>query len=62
MTFEDGGPVDVFPQPDSREFILRTCVGRPYPYSQSAPQRMYCCVTKNEFRVAGAFTIDKQFL
>ena len=62
MTFEDDGHVDVFPQPDSREFILRTCVGRPYPYSQSAPQRMYCSVTKNEFRVAGGFTIDKQFL
>ena len=53
---------DIFPRAESREFVLRTCVGRPYPYSQSAPQRMYCLVKDNEFRVAGAFTIDKQFL
>ena len=62
MTIEEDCNINIFPEPESREFILRTCVGRPYPYSQSAPQRMYCSVTQNEFRVAGAYTIDKQFL
>ena len=54
--------INAFPMAESREFVLRTCVGRPYPYSQSSPQRMYCSIKENEFRVAGAFTIDKQFL
>ena len=54
--------VNIFPVAESREFVLRTCVGRPYPYSQPAPQRMYCSVKDNEFRVASAFSIDKQFL
>merc|ERR1711997_653816 len=38
---------DIFPRAESREFVLKTCVGRPYPYSQSAPQRMYCRVKDN---------------
>ena len=59
---QDTSYSNMFPPPESKEFVLRTCVGRPYPYSQSAPQRMYCSVTENEFRVASAFTIDKQFL
>ena len=59
---EEESNVNIFPQAESREFVLRTSVGRPYPYSQSAPQRMYCSVRENEFRVAGAFTIDKKFL
>ena len=63
MPFEqDDNNINIFPKAESREFVLRTCVGRPYPYSQSGPQRMYCRVTDNEFRVASAFTIDKQFL
>ena len=63
MPFGNEEPIfNIFPRPESREFVLRTCVGRPYPYSQSAPQRMYVCVKEKEFRVAGAFTVDKQFL
>ena len=58
----ENNSMNIFPRPESREFVLRTCVGRPYPYSQSAPQRMYCCLKEQEFRIAGAFTIDKQFL
>ena len=62
MPFEQDDNSNIFPKAEAREFVLRTCVGRPYPYSQSGPQRMYCRVTDNEFRVASAFTIDKQFL
>lgn len=51
----------VFPAPESKEFILRTWMKRPRPYSTKVPQRMYCCI-KDDLRVAGAFTIDKQFL
>ena len=59
---EQADNMNLFPKAEAREFVLRTCVGRPYPYSQSGPQRMYCRVTDAEFRVASAFTIDKQFL
>ena len=51
-----------FPKPFSREFILKVNVGRPYTYSSTSPQRLFCRLTQNEFRVAGAFTLDQQFL
>jgi Rab3 GTPase-activating protein catalytic subunit len=51
-----------FPRPISREFVLKVNVGRPYTYSQSGPQRLYCRLRNYEFRAAGAFTIDKQFM
>ena len=53
---------DIFPPPISREFLLKTVVGRPYPYSQPSPQQFYCCIKDSEFRVAGAFSVDNQFL
>ena len=53
---------DIFPRPLAREFLLKAAVGRPYPYSQPSPQRFYCCIKDAEFRVAGAFSIDNQFL
>jgi len=53
---------DTFPPPISREFLLKTVVGRPYPYSQPSPQQFYCCIKDSEFRVAGAFSVDNQFL
>ena len=62
MPYVQDDIINVFPKAEAREFVLRTCVGRPYPYSQSGPQRMYCRISDNEFRVASAFTIDKQFL
>ena len=54
--------VKPFPKPFSREFVLKVNVSRPYVYSQPSPQRMYCKLRPNEFRVAGAFTIDQQFM
>ena len=51
-----------FPKPFSRAFILKVNVGRPYTYSSTSPQRLFCRLTQNEFRVAGAFTLDQQFL
>jgi len=53
---------DIFPRPLAREFLLKTTVGRPYPYSQPSHQRFYCCIQDSEFRVAGAFSVDNQFL
>ena len=54
--------VKPFPKPFSREFVLKVNVTRPYVYSQPSPQRMYCRLRQHEFRVAGAFTIDQQFM
>ena len=51
-----------FPKPYSREFVLKVSTGRPYTYSAPSPQRFFCRLTQNEFRVAGAFTLDQQFL
>ena len=51
-----------FPKPFSREFVLKVSTGRPYTYSAPSPQRFFCRLTQNEFRVAGAFTLDQQFL
>jgi hypothetical protein len=56
------GHKTIFPAPVSKEYILRTFTPRPYPYSAPTPQRMFTRIDKNEFRVAGAFSIDKQFL
>ena len=52
----------IFPVPESKEFILRTFANRPFSYSAACPQRMYALVKDNEFRVAAAVSIDKQFL
>ena len=53
---------NIFPVPVSREFLLKVMVGRPYHYSQPTQQRFYCCLKEKEFRVAGAFSVDTQFL
>ncbi|XP_077997168.1 rab3 GTPase-activating protein catalytic subunit-like [Glandiceps talaboti] len=50
-----------FPRPAGREFILRTIVPRPAPYSRALPQRMFCILMNKEFRLAGAFTEDTTF-
>ncbi|XP_012323877.1 rab3 GTPase-activating protein catalytic subunit isoform X1 [Aotus nancymaae] len=50
-----------FPPAAGREFILRTTVPRPAPYSKALPQRMYSVLTKEEFRLAGAFSSDTSF-
>jgi Rab3 GTPase-activating protein catalytic subunit len=53
--------MNVFKKPYKREYILRCSVPRPAPYSSKSPQRMYCLLTNNEFRIAGAFTEDTMF-
>ncbi|XP_004375144.1 rab3 GTPase-activating protein catalytic subunit isoform X1 [Trichechus manatus latirostris] len=50
-----------FPPPAGRELILRTTVPRPAPYSKALPQRMYSVLTKEDFRLAGAFSSDTSF-
>lgn len=53
--------VSDFPPPAGRELILRTTVPRPAPYSKALPQRMYSVLTKEDFRLAGAFSSDTSF-
>ncbi|XP_064598105.1 rab3 GTPase-activating protein catalytic subunit-like [Liolophura sinensis] len=50
-----------FPRPSGKEYILRTTVPRPAPYSRPSPQRMYCVLIDGDFRLAGAFTADTTF-
>ncbi|XP_074627593.1 rab3 GTPase-activating protein catalytic subunit-like isoform X2 [Acropora palmata] len=50
-----------FPSPTGREYILRTTIPKPRPSSRPCPQRMYCVLTNDEFRLAGAFTDDVIF-
>ncbi|NXX86160.1 RB3GP protein, partial [Urocolius indicus] len=50
-----------FPPPTGREVILRACAPRPAPYSKALPQRMYSVLTKEDFRLAGAFSADTTF-
>lgn len=55
------GTVSDFPPPTGREVILRTTVPRPATYSKPLPQRMYSVLTKEDFRLAGAFSADTTF-
>ncbi|CAG5912367.1 unnamed protein product [Menidia menidia] len=50
-----------FPAPAGREILLRTCVPRPAPYSRALPQRLFCVLMRDEFRLAGAFSSDTSF-
>jgi hypothetical protein len=50
------------PPPVTRQFILRTVASRPLPASRPTPQRMYARLAPGEFVLAGAFTIDRQYL
>nr|XP_033467499.1 rab3 GTPase-activating protein catalytic subunit isoform X1 [Epinephelus lanceolatus] len=50
-----------FPPPAGREIVLRTCVPRPAPYSKALPQRLFCVLMREEFRLAGAFSSDTNF-
>uniref|UniRef100_A0A8C4SEX9 Rab3 GTPase-activating protein catalytic subunit n=1 Tax=Erpetoichthys calabaricus TaxID=27687 RepID=A0A8C4SEX9_ERPCA len=50
-----------FPSPAGREVILRAVVSRPAPYSRPLPQRMFCVLMKDDFRLAGAFAADTSF-
>lgn len=50
-----------FPPPAGREILLRTRVPRPAPYSRTLPQRLFCVLMREEFRLAGAFSSDTSF-
>uniref|UniRef100_A0AAX7SEH4 Rab3 GTPase-activating protein catalytic subunit n=1 Tax=Astatotilapia calliptera TaxID=8154 RepID=A0AAX7SEH4_ASTCA len=50
-----------FPPPAGREILLRTCVPRPAAYSKALPQRLFCVLMREEFRLAGAFSTDTSF-
>ncbi|XP_064182780.1 rab3 GTPase-activating protein catalytic subunit [Anguilla rostrata] len=56
-----GGGVPDFPPPAGREILLRTCVPRPAPYSKALPQRIFCVLMRDDFRLAGAFSSDTSF-
>ncbi|XP_042620408.1 rab3 GTPase-activating protein catalytic subunit-like [Cyprinus carpio] len=58
---DDRKAVPDFPPPAGREVLLRTCVPRPAPYSKALPQRLFCVLTRDEFRLAGAFSSDTCF-
>jgi len=47
--------------PCVKQFILRSIVSRPFPYSQPQPQRMYVKLASGEFRLCGSFTSDRQY-
>lgn len=55
---DDIRKLPVLGAPFAKEFILRTKAARPAPFSKMLPQRMYCCVSANDFRVAGSFCED----
>ena len=54
-------PAKDFPPPTGREYILRASIPRLRPLSRSCPRRMYCVLTNDDFRLAGAFTDDVIF-
>nr|XP_057938705.1 rab3 GTPase-activating protein catalytic subunit [Doryrhamphus excisus] len=58
---EGGSKSHDFPFPAGREILLRTCVPRPAPYSKALPQRLFCVLTVEEFRLVGAFSSDTSF-
>uniref|UniRef100_A0A671Q419 Rab3 GTPase-activating protein catalytic subunit n=1 Tax=Sinocyclocheilus anshuiensis TaxID=1608454 RepID=A0A671Q419_9TELE len=58
---DDRKTVPDFPPPAGREVLLRTCVPRPAPYSKALPQRLFCVLLRDEFRLAGAFSSDTSF-
>ncbi|XP_026008792.1 rab3 GTPase-activating protein catalytic subunit-like [Astatotilapia calliptera] len=47
-----------FPPPAGREILLRTCVPRPAAYSKALPQRLFCVLMREEFRLTGGFSTD----
>ena len=51
-----------FISPAGKEYILRSSIARPSPSrSRPAPQRMYCLLAQDEFRLCGAFSEDTTF-
>ncbi|XP_008553461.1 rab3 GTPase-activating protein catalytic subunit [Microplitis demolitor] len=51
-----------FPEPSSKEFILRAVTPRPSPTSTPQPQRLYVNLKRESIRLAGYFSDDTTFL
>jgi hypothetical protein len=49
-----------FPEADSKEYLFRTVVGRPFDQSTLCGSRMYVLQTDKEFRVASVIPTDLQ--
>lgn len=50
-----------FPQPFEREFVMKVMANRPAISSAKSPQFLRACLSKNEFRLSGAFSEDIVF-
>ncbi|XP_065162898.1 rab3 GTPase-activating protein catalytic subunit [Atheta coriaria] len=50
-----------FPQPHEREFVMRVNANRPAVYSNKSVQFLRALLSKNEFRLCGAFSEDITF-
>lgn len=59
----ESNPVEnvIFPQTTEREFVMRVSAVRPAPYSSKSPQFLRAILSKNEFRLVGAFSEDIVF-
>lgn len=60
-SFPDGNADLTFPDPVSREFVLRTSCIRSTLYSAKCPQLLRAVIRKGEFRLVGAFSEDITF-
>ena len=51
-----------FITPAGKEYILRASIARPsQSRSRPSPQRLYCMLAQDEFRLCGAFSEDTTF-
>lgn len=55
------GTVSELGRPAGREYLLRTLVPAPTPYSRPVPHRMFAVLLQNEFRLAGSYSQDTTF-
>ena len=66
ITSDDGVDLStlagVLPPVETSEYFLRALVPRPGELSRPTPQSLYCCIKRGEFRLAGAFTVDKHLM
>ncbi|CAF3682762.1 unnamed protein product [Rotaria sordida] len=62
---DNGDSIEVknqFMTPAGKEYILRASIARPsHSRSRPSPQRMYCMLAQDEFRLCGAFSEDTTF-
>ncbi|XP_064389082.1 rab3 GTPase-activating protein catalytic subunit-like [Halichondria panicea] len=61
LTLDESVPsvtTETYPQPSGKEYILRSTIPSHAPYSTPSPQRLFCVLTRGEFRLAGAFSKD----